>query len=101
MTLMTLTALYDARAEADRAAEQLVRDVGVARGDVAVMAQETTAAGSGTSTVGAGESTGFFGSLRHYLGRIPESASVFSALDTWAKSHKSLRLQGNYSFLPR
>jgi uncharacterized protein (TIGR02271 family) len=70
MTLMTLTALYDARAEADRAAEQLVRDVGVARGDVAVMAQETAAAGDGTPTVGAGESTGFFGSLKNLF--VPE-----------------------------
>ncbi len=70
MTLMTLTALYDARAEADRAAEQLVRDVGVSRGDVAVMAQETTAAGSGTPAVGAGESTGFFGALRNLF--MPE-----------------------------
>jgi uncharacterized protein (TIGR02271 family) len=65
MTLTTLTALYDARAEADRAAEQLVRDIGVAREDVAIMAQETTAAGNGTPTVGAGESTGFFGSLKN------------------------------------
>ena len=63
MTLMTLTALYDARADADRAAEQLVRDTGVARGDVAVVAQETTAAGSGAATSGAGDNTGFFGSL--------------------------------------
>ncbi|MBD0272809.1 MAG: YsnF/AvaK domain-containing protein [Acetobacteraceae bacterium] len=70
MTLMTLTALYDARAEADRAAEQLVRDIGVARGDVTIMAQETTAAGNGTSTVGASESTGFFGSLKNLF--MPE-----------------------------
>ncbi len=39
--------------------------------------------------------------LYHYLGRILESTSIFSALDTWAESRKSLRSRGNYSFLPR
>ena len=37
----------------------------------------------------------------HYLGKIPESISIFSALDTWAEPRNSLRLQANYSFLPR
>ena len=37
----------------------------------------------------------------HYLGRSPESTSLFSALDTWAELRKSLNSQGNYSFLPR
>jgi uncharacterized protein (TIGR02271 family) len=59
MTLMTLTALFDARAEADRAAERLVSEVGIARSDVTVIAQEAGAAGSGVA-----EDTGFFGALR-------------------------------------
>ena len=37
----------------------------------------------------------------HYLGRMPESTGIFNALDTWANSGKSLKSQGNYSFLPR
>jgi len=59
MTLMTLTALFDTRAEADRAGERLVSEVGIARSDVTVIAQEAGAAGSGVA-----EDTGFFGALK-------------------------------------
>jgi hypothetical protein len=43
----------------------------------------------------------FSGVAKHYLGRITEYVSNFSALDTWAESRKPLTLQRNYSFLPR
>ena len=64
MTTMTLTALYDSRAEADQASERLVREAGVARADVTVHAQDATASSDGSTASGAGESTGFFGSLK-------------------------------------
>ncbi len=61
MTTMTLTALYDSRAEADQASERLVREAGVARAGATVHAQDATAP-RGAAASGAGESTGFFGS---------------------------------------
>ncbi|MBD0272389.1 MAG: DUF2382 domain-containing protein [Acetobacteraceae bacterium] len=70
MTMMTLTALYDSRAEADQAAERLVREAGVARADVTVHAQDTAVSGADATTSGAGESTGFFGSLKNMF--MPE-----------------------------
>ena len=70
MTMMTLTALYDSRAEADQAAERLVREAGVARADVTVHAQDTAVSGADATTSGAGESTGFFGSLKNLF--VPE-----------------------------
>ena len=70
MTMMTLTALYDSRAEADQAAERLVHEAGVARADVTVHTQDTAASGAGATTSGAGESTGFFGSLKNMF--MPE-----------------------------
>ena len=70
MTTMTLTALYDSRAEADQASERLVREAGVARADVTVYAQDATASSDGSTASGAGESTGFFGSLKNLF--MPE-----------------------------
>jgi uncharacterized protein (TIGR02271 family) len=64
MTTMTLTALYDTRGEADRAAQRLTREAGVAPADVTVMAQEATASGGGATSGGTGEDTGFFASLK-------------------------------------
>ena len=65
MTAMTLTALYDSRAEADQAAERLMREAGVARADATVHAQDATASSDGSTASGAGENTGFFGSLKN------------------------------------
>jgi len=70
MTTTTLTALYDSRAEADQAAERLVREAGVARADATVHAQDAAAPGGGATSSGAGESTGFFGSLKNLF--MPE-----------------------------
>ena len=70
MNSMTLTALYDARAEADQAGERLVREAGVARADVTVIAQDAPVSGGGATAGGAGESTGFFGSLKNLF--MPE-----------------------------
>jgi uncharacterized protein (TIGR02271 family) len=66
MTQMTLTALYDARAEADLAAEHLASEAGVALTDVTITAQDAGASGIGTA-----EGTGFFGSLKNLL--MPEA----------------------------
>jgi hypothetical protein len=59
MNTMTLTALYDMRAEADRAATRLVSEAGVARSDVGVIAHETGSAASSGSA-----DTGFLESLK-------------------------------------
>jgi uncharacterized protein (TIGR02271 family) len=65
MTTTTLTALYDTRAEADRAASRLVSEAGVPRSNVNVIAQESTP----TSSTAA-EDTGFFASLKNIF--MPE-----------------------------
>ncbi len=59
MSTTTLTALYDIRAEADRAAARLVGEAGIARTDVSVIAQETGATGASAPA-----DTGFLASLK-------------------------------------
>lgn len=63
MTMTTLTALYDARTEADRATDRLVNEAGVDRSDVSVIAQQATAAGAPADT-------GFLASLKNMF--IPD-----------------------------
>ncbi len=65
MTTRTITALFDSRAEAERAVEQLVQQAGVDRGDVTIVAQEA----SGTPA-SAGEGPGFWSSLKEFF--LPE-----------------------------
>lgn len=60
MTMMTLTAVFDTRAEADRAAARLVSDAHVDRAHIEIHAQ-TASAGAAAQT----EDTGFFGSLKN------------------------------------
>jgi uncharacterized protein (TIGR02271 family) len=64
MTMMTLTALYDERVEADQAVERLTREAGVAPADVTVMAQKAAASGSSATSGGTGEASGFFASMK-------------------------------------
>jgi uncharacterized protein (TIGR02271 family) len=59
MTQTTLIALYDARDEAAQAAERLVAEVGIARSDITVMAQDR-----GTSAAGDTADTNVFESLQ-------------------------------------
>jgi uncharacterized protein (TIGR02271 family) len=59
MTQTTLTALYDTRGDADTAAERLVTEVGLARSDIAVTAQETG------RDADAAEGGGFLASLKN------------------------------------
>lgn len=59
MNTTTLTAVYDMRAEADRAASRLVSEAGIAGTDVSVIAQETGATGSGAPA-----DTGFLASVK-------------------------------------
>jgi uncharacterized protein (TIGR02271 family) len=60
MSTTTLTALYDMRAEADRAAARLMGEAGVPRSDVEVIAQET-----GATASGAAAEAGFVASLKN------------------------------------
>jgi uncharacterized protein (TIGR02271 family) len=59
MSTTTLTAVYDMRAEADRAAARLVGEAGIARTDVSVIAQET-----GATSSSAPADTGLLASLK-------------------------------------
>jgi len=75
MSTTTLTALYDLRAEADRAAGRLVSDAGVARSDVSVIARET--GGTGATTT---EDTGLLASLKSLFVPDDERAGYSEAV---------------------
>lgn len=62
MSTTTLTALYDARADAERAADRLGREAGVARADISVIAQD----GSTTGQAKAADPS-FLASLRSFF----------------------------------
>jgi uncharacterized protein (TIGR02271 family) len=75
MSTTTLTALYDMRPEADRAAARLVGEAGVARSDVEVIAQETSASASGADA-----ETGFVASLKNLFVPDDDRASYSEAV---------------------
>ena len=59
----TITAMFDGRTAADAAVSQLTRDLGLASGQVKVLASETTSSGTASAKT-TPEDTGFWGSLK-------------------------------------
>lgn len=62
MTTRTITALFESRVEADRAVNELIRDLGMSRANISLVAREATTATTSAST--GQEETGFWSSLK-------------------------------------